>query len=130
MRHRNVDEYIMSFPEEIRVILSKIRAIIREKAPDAEESIQYDMPAYKTNGRTLVYFAAFKNHIGFYATPTGHTAFAEELSKYKQGKGSVQFPLDKPIPFDLIEQIVEFRVIENSEKSKPAKKRPGKGNPD
>jgi len=116
MGHRNVDEYIMSFPDEIREILSKIRAIIREKDPDAEESIQYDMPAYKTNGRALVYFAAFKNHIGFYATPTGHAAFAEELSKYKQGKGSVQFPLDKPIPFDLIGEIIEFRVIENSEK--------------
>jgi uncharacterized protein YdhG (YjbR/CyaY superfamily) len=126
----NVEEYLLFFPEETRLILSKIRAIVREKAPDADESIQYGMPAYKTDGRVLVYFAAFKNHIGFYATPSGHTAFAEELSKYKQGKGSVQFPLDKPIPYDLIEQIVEFRVIENAEKSKPAKKRPGKSIPD
>ncbi len=76
------------------------------------EGIAYQMPAYKIKGKPLVYFAAYKNHIGFYATPTGHSAFAEELSKYKQGKGSVQFPLDEPIPFDLIERIVAFRAQE------------------
>lgn len=108
-----VEEYIKTFPEDIRNILSKIRAIIKQNAPDAVESISYGIPAYKTNGKPLVYFAGFKNHIGFYATPTGHSEFADELSKYKQGKGSVQFPLDKPIPFDLIEKIVKFRVKEN-----------------
>lgn len=108
-----VDEYIVTYPEDIKKILKQIRAIIKENAPDAVESMSYGMPAYKVHGRLLVYFAAFKNHIGFYATPSGHTEFKEELSKYKQGKGSVQFPLDKPIPFDLMRQIVAFRVEEN-----------------
>lgn len=80
----------------------------------ATEEIVYGMPGYKTNGKPLVYFAGYKNHIGFYATPSGHEAFQKELSKYKQGKGSVQFPLNQPIPFDLIEQIVRFRVDENA----------------
>lgn len=109
----SVDEYIESYPKEIQLLLEKFRTIIKEKAPDAVESIAYRMPAYKTNGRPLVYFAGFKNHIGFYATPSGHLEFKRELSKYKQGKGSVQFPLDKPIPFDLVGRMVEFRVMEN-----------------
>lgn len=111
-----VEKYIYSFPEEVRNILLQIRQIIKDEAPDAVEGFAYQMPSYKTNGKPLVYFAGFKNHIGFYATPTGHEAFASELSNYKQGKGSVQFPLDKPIPFDLIRQIVAFRVQENSVK--------------
>lgn len=110
----SVDEYIKTFPKETQKHLEKIRKIIKKKAPDAIESISYSMPAYKTNKKPLVYFAGYKNHIGFYATPSGHTMFSDELSKYKQGKGSVQFPLDKPIPFDLIAQIVEFRVAENA----------------
>jgi uncharacterized protein YdhG (YjbR/CyaY superfamily) len=108
-----VDNYIKSFPENIRVLLEKIRAVIKENAPDAVESFAYQMPAYKSDGKPLVYFAAFRNHIGFYATPTGHSAFAKELSKYKQGKGSVRFPFDKPIPYELIGRIVKFRVEEN-----------------
>lgn len=113
---KNVEEYIGSFPEEIQLILQDIRGVIRENAPEAEESISYGMPAYKLNKKPLVYFAAFKNHIGFYATPTGHEAFVKELSKYKQGKGSVQFPIDKAMPLDLIERIVKFRVSENLKK--------------
>lgn len=113
-----VDEYIKTFPKDIQLLLDKIRTIIMEKAPDAVESIAYGMPAYKTNGRPLVYFAGFKKHIGFYATPTGHDEFTDEFSKYKQGKGSVQFPLDKPIPYELIGRIVEFRVNENMAKIK------------
>jgi uncharacterized protein YdhG (YjbR/CyaY superfamily) len=109
-----VDEYIKSFPEEIQVHLKQIRAAIKENAPEAVESFAYQMPAYKSNGRPLVYFAGFKNHIGFYATPTGHSQFARDLSKYKQGKGSVQFPVDQPMPLDLIARIVKFRVEENS----------------
>ncbi|MHC1708613.1 MAG: iron chaperone [Bacteroidales bacterium] len=108
-----VDEYIQAFPEEVQILMQKIRAIILEKAPEAAESIAYGMPAYKTKGKPLVYFAGFKNHIGFYALPSGHARFAQRLSEYKQGKGSVQFPLNKPIPFELIEQITEFRVNEN-----------------
>jgi uncharacterized protein YdhG (YjbR/CyaY superfamily) len=111
---QSVDRYIALFPESTQQILRAIRAIILEEAPHSVESIAYGMPAYKTNGKPLVYFAAFKNHIGFYATPTGHKAFAQELSNYKQGKGSVQFPLNKEIPFNLIKRIVEFRVKENS----------------
>jgi uncharacterized protein YdhG (YjbR/CyaY superfamily) len=90
---------------------------IKKAAPDAEELISYKMPAFKQNGM-LVYFAAFKKHIGFYATPTGHREFENELSVYKQGKGSVQFPIDKPMPLNLISKIVKFRVKENLEKAK------------
>jgi uncharacterized protein YdhG (YjbR/CyaY superfamily) len=113
---KNVDEYIASYPSPVRDLLAEVRAVIRKAAPEAEESLSYGMPAYKTNKRPLVYFAGFRNHIGFYATPTGHSEFAKELSVYKQGKGSVQFPLDKPIPFDLISRITKFRVEENSKK--------------
>lgn len=113
----NVDSYITSFPKDIQKILNDIRKTIVKKAPEAVESLSYGMPAYKTNGKPLVYFAAYKNHIGFYATPQGHTVFAIELSKYKSGKGSVQFPIDQPMPLDLIGRIVEFRVKENSEKN-------------
>jgi uncharacterized protein YdhG (YjbR/CyaY superfamily) len=115
---KTVDSYINDFPQEVQQLLKKVRAIILEKAPKASECIKYGMPAYKTFGKPLVYFAGFKNHIGFYATPTGHSWFTAELSPYKQGKGSVQFPLNKPVPFDLIGRIVEFRVAENEVKYK------------
>ena len=110
-----VDQYISTFPRDVRGILKKIRSIIKEAAPDAEEGIAYQMPAYKTNNKPLVYFGAFKKHIGFYATPSAHAEFSPELAKYKGGKGSVQFPLDAHIPFDLIKQLVEFKVHENKE---------------
>lgn len=110
---KNVNEYIACFPNDVQKILTRIRKIILNQAPDAEESITYKMPSYKTFGKTLIYFAGFKNHIGLYATPSGHTEFASELARYKHGKGSVQFPIDKPIPYDLIRMIVEFRVEEN-----------------
>jgi uncharacterized protein YdhG (YjbR/CyaY superfamily) len=113
----SVAEYISSFPKETQKILLQIRETIKHTAPDAEEKIGYNMPAFTLNG-PLVYFAAFKNHIGFYATPTGHEKFAKELSKYNQGKGSVQFPLDEPMPLTLIKKIVTFRVKENKEKKK------------
>jgi uncharacterized protein YdhG (YjbR/CyaY superfamily) len=116
--YKDIDEYINIFPKEIQELLGQICMIIRQAAPEAEESISYGMPTFKTNGKPLVYFAVFKNHIGFYATPTGHKEFADELSKYKQGKGSVQFPLDKSMPLDLIERITRFRVEENLSKSK------------
>jgi uncharacterized protein YdhG (YjbR/CyaY superfamily) len=107
---KTVDEYISAFPKETQTLLEKVRSSIRNKAPEAIESISYGMPAYKINGKALVYFAGYKNHIGFYATPTGHSEFANELSIYKQGKGSVQFPLDQTIPYELIERIVLFNV--------------------
>ena len=101
----------------IQTLLEQIRKTIKQAAPEAEEVISYQMPAYKQHG-ILVYFAAFTNHIGFYATPNGHLKFKEELSMYKQGKGSVQFPIDQPIPLDLISEIVKFRVDENLKKVK------------
>ena len=113
-----VNEYINALPIEIQKIAQQIRNIIKKEAPDCDESISYGMPAYKTFGKPLVYFAIYKNHIGFYATPSGHSQFSAALSKYKQGKGSVQFPLDAPIPYELIQQIVSFRVKENKDKFK------------
>jgi len=112
----NVDSYIKTFSPETQQKLESIRSCIWRKAPDAVESISYGMPAYKTHKKPLVYFAGFNTHIGFYATPTGHQAFEEELSRYKQGKGSVQFPISEPLPLELIERIVEFRVLENEKK--------------
>lgn len=113
----NVNDYIKNFPKEIQILLEKLRDIILKNAPDAVENISYGMPVYKTFGKPLVYFAAYKNHIGFYATPTGHSEFANKLSKYKQGKGSVQFPI-YAVPFELVEKIVVFRAAENEKKFK------------
>jgi uncharacterized protein YdhG (YjbR/CyaY superfamily) len=111
----NVDGYIATFPQEVKQLIEGVRKAIKEAAPDAEEMISYGMPAYKQNG-ILAYFAAYKNHIGFYAMPTGHQTFKRELSAYKTGKGSVQFPLDKPLPLGLITTMVKFRVKENIER--------------
>ncbi|MFX1379018.1 MAG: iron chaperone [Promethearchaeota archaeon] len=113
----NIDEYISNFPEKIQEILQKLRKIISNSAPDAKEAISYQMPTFKLNGN-LVHFAAHKNHIGFYPTPSGIEAFKSELSPYEVSKGSIKFPLKKPFPFDLVRKIVEFRVKENIEKRK------------
>jgi uncharacterized protein YdhG (YjbR/CyaY superfamily) len=109
---QNIDEYIASFPNDVQEILEKIRMTIRKAAPDAEETINYQIPTFTLKGN-LVHFAAFKEHIGFYPTPTGMDKFKKELSVYEGAKGSVKFPLDQPIPFDLIGKIVKFRVKEN-----------------
>ncbi len=109
---QSIDDYIAAFPKDVQAILQKIRATIHDAAPGAQETIKYQMPTFVLNGN-LVYFAAFKNHIGFYPIPTGIERFQKELAPYKQGKGSVQFPLDKPIPYNLIRKIVTFRVKEN-----------------
>ena len=113
----SVDAYIAAFPADIQEMLQQVRNSILQTARKAEESISYGMPAYKMNGRPLVYFAAYKNHIGFYATPAGHEAFKKELAAYKQGKGSVQFPLDEKMPLSLIRKIVRFRMAENEKKA-------------
>jgi uncharacterized protein YdhG (YjbR/CyaY superfamily) len=115
---KSQDEYISSFPPDTQILLNQMQQTIRQAAPHAEESISYGMPAFKLDGKPLVYFAGYKNHIGFYATPTGHREFEQELSKYKQGKGSVQFPIDEPLPLELIARIVKFRVQENLLKPK------------
>ena len=106
----NVDDYISDFSEDIRSVLEKIRTTIRNAAPGALEMISYGIPTFKFQGKPLVYFAAFTNHIGFYPTPTGIEEFEKELSVYKQGKGSVQFPLDIPMPLRLIGKIVKYRM--------------------
>jgi uncharacterized protein YdhG (YjbR/CyaY superfamily) len=116
--YKSIDEYIRTFPPDIQSILEKIRQTIKKAAPGAIETISYQMPAFKLNGKNLVYFAAFKNHIGFYPLPSGITTFEKELSPYARSKGTVQFPLDKPIPYDLVEKIVKFRGGENLAKKK------------
>jgi len=118
---KDIDEYIAGFPNDVQEILDKIRMTIRKAAPDAEETIKYQMPTFTLNGN-LVHFGAFKKHIGFYPAPRGIETFKDELSVYEGAKGSVRFPLDKPIPFDLISKIVKFRVKRNLERAE-AKRR-------
>lgn len=108
----SIDEYISQFPPEVQEKLKTLRAVIKEAAPNAEEKISYQMPTFFLQGN-LVHFAAYKNHIGFYPTPSGMDAFKSELSKYKGAKGSVQFPIDQPLPYELISEMVKFRVAEN-----------------
>lgn len=112
----SVDAYISKFPSDVQEILQALRKVIKESAPDATEKISYQMPAFFRDG-VLVYFAAFPKHIGFYPTANGIAAFQEELAGYKMGKGSVQFPITKPLPYDLIRRIVKFRVEENRTKA-------------
>ncbi len=109
---QDVQDYILSFPEDVQEKLNQIRHTILQIAPHCVETIAYGMPAYKLHGKPLVYFGGFKNHVGFYATPSGHDAFAKELGLFKQGKGSVQFPLNKPIPLNLIARITRFKADE------------------
>ena len=113
---KDIEEYIARFPEDIQEILEKLRMTIREAAPEAEERISYQMPTFALKGN-LVHFAAHKSHIGFYPTPSGIEEFEKELSPYVGGKGSVRFPLDQPIPYDLISKIVRFRVKENLQRA-------------
>ena len=117
-----IDEYIAGFPPDVQEILQKIRATIREVAPDAQEAIKYQIPTFVLDGN-LVHFAAFKKHIGFYPTPTGTEQFREELSVYETSRGTVRFPLDGPIPYDLIRRIVTFRVQENLTRAQAKRKK-------
>lgn len=119
-RFDTVNEYLNAFPPDIKKLLQQLRDTIRKAAPQAEETISYNMPAFKLSGN-LVYFAGYKNHIGFYPMPSGIDAFSNELAAYKGAKGSVQFPVDKPLPLSLIGKIVKFRVKENLEKAAAAK---------
>lgn len=109
---KNIDEYIALFPDDVQKKLREIRAVIKAAAPDATEAISYQMPTFKLHGN-LVHFAAFKNHIGFYPAPQGIEKFTAELSQYKGSKGAVQFPIDQPVPLDLIRRMVEYRVQDN-----------------
>lgn len=119
---KNIDEYIAGFPKNVQKILEQIRSMIRKIAPDAEETISYKMPTFNYKGQYLVYFAAYKNHIGFYPAPTGNADFEEELTLYGAGKGTLKFPLNKPIPFDVIRKVVEYRMKENLAKVAQEKK--------
>ncbi len=114
--YKTIDEYIKTFPKDIQTILEKMRQTIKQNAPEAKETISYQMPTFKLNGKNLVHFAAFKEHIGFYPTPSGIDSFEKELASYRTGKGTLQFPLDKPIPFGLVKKVVIFRVKENLKK--------------
>ena len=118
----NIDDYIAEFPKDVQRILKEIRTTIRKAAPKAEEAIKYAIPTFVLNGN-LVHFAAFKNHIGFYPAPMGIEALKEETAPYEAGKGTLQFPLDKPVPLKLISKIVKFRVEVNLAKSKPKAKK-------
>jgi uncharacterized protein YdhG (YjbR/CyaY superfamily) len=118
----SVDEYILNYPPEVQERLNMFRKVIREAAPEAQEKISWQMPTYVLYGN-LVHFAAFKNHIGFYPAPTGIEAFKEELSQYKGAKGSVQFSLSKPMPYELIRRIVEYRVVENTKEAEAKNKK-------
>ena len=117
-----IDEYIAAFPTNIQKLLKEVRATIKKAAPAADEAIKYGIPTFVQKGN-LVHFAAYKNHIGFYPAPRGIEAFKKELSKYAAGKGTLQFPLDKPIPFNLIGKIVKFRVLDNLERAKEKSKK-------
>ena len=119
---RTIDEYIAGFPQEVQEILEKVRTAIQQAAPGAEETIKYQIPTFILQGN-LVHFGAFKTHIGFYPTPSGIEQFRDELSRYELAKGTVQFALDKPIPFDLISRIVQFRVRENLERAQSKRKK-------
>lgn len=118
----SMDEYILQFSTDVQRILQELRLVIKDTAPEAEEKISYQMPTFYLHGN-LVHFAAYKNHIGFYPTPTGIEKFKDELSFYKSSKGSVQFPINEPVPFELIRKIVEFRVGENQNKAKEKSKK-------
>jgi uncharacterized protein YdhG (YjbR/CyaY superfamily) len=117
---KNIDEYIADFPKDVQKLLQQLRSTIKKAAPKAEEKIAYGIPTFTLNGN-LVHFGAYKTHIGFYPAPSGLEAFEKELAPYVTGKGTAQFPLDKPLPLDLITQIVKFRVMKNLEKSKGKK---------
>ncbi len=112
---KNIDEYISKFPPSTAKILQQVRMTVSKAAPKAEETISYGMPAFRYKDRAIIYFAGYKNHIGLYAMPAAHKAFQKELSVYKQGKGSVQFPNDQPMPLDLIKRIVKFKVNQQDE---------------
>ncbi len=117
---KTIDEYISTFPEDVQAILQKLRQTIKAAAPEAEEAISYQMPTFKLHGN-LVHFAAFKNHIGLYPAPSGIEGFVKELAPYVVSKGSIRFPKDQPIPFDLVSRIVQYRVKETLEKRKNKK---------
>jgi uncharacterized protein YdhG (YjbR/CyaY superfamily) len=123
-KHNSIEEYIKSFPKDTQIILEEIRKTIKNTVPEIEEKISYAMPTYTLNGHYVVYVAAYKNHIGVYPVPTGNEEFKKDFSLYKtSGKGTIQFPLNEPMPFDLIIKIVKYRAKENLERAPKLKKK-------
>jgi uncharacterized protein YdhG (YjbR/CyaY superfamily) len=121
---KDIDDYIAGFPVGVQKLLERIRKTIQKAAPDAVEAISYQIPTFKLGGKNMIHFAAFKNHIGLYPAPRGVADFKDELAKYEGGKGTMQFPLDKPIPYDLVTRIVKFRAKENAARPRPKTKKP------
>jgi uncharacterized protein YdhG (YjbR/CyaY superfamily) len=109
----SIDEYMAGFPKTTQIVLEQIRSIIKNAAPNAEETISYAMPTFTLNNKYLVYFAGYKNHVSLYPAPTGNASFEKQMGPYRSGKGTAQFPLDKPLPIDLIKRIVKYRMKEN-----------------
>ncbi|MCI0330083.1 MAG: DUF1801 domain-containing protein [candidate division Zixibacteria bacterium] len=122
-KHQTIDEYIDTFPKNVQVLLEKVRQTIRKAAPGTEEVISYQIPAFKWRGRGLVAFAGWKKHVSVYPVPRGDAAFKKEVSRYQTGKGTVQFPLDQPLPLGLIQKIVRFRLKENLERERAKSKK-------
>lgn len=115
IKFKTVDEYFLTQTPKAQPLLTILRNLVKKTVPEAVESISYAMPAYKYHGRPLIYFAAFEHHIGVYATPSANTAFSHKLAQYKQGKGSIQFPIDEPLPIDLIREMIQYKVKEITE---------------
>lgn len=120
---KDIDEYIAGFPPNVRKILEQIRSTIQKAVPDAEEAIRYQIPTFRLHGKNLIHFAAFQRHVGLYPAPRGEDAFRKELSKYEGGKGTVQFPLDQPLPLVLIRRIVRFRASKTGGSKAPARRK-------
>ena len=114
---KSMDEYIGTFPEDVQKILEELRTTIKTAAPDAEETISYNIPTFKLNGKYLIYFAGWKSHISIYPIPTGSEAFNKQVAKYAEGKGTLKFPIDKPLPLKLITKIVKLKLAENQKKT-------------
>lgn len=114
---KSMDEYIGTFPEDVQKILEGLRTTIKTAAPDAEETISYNIPTFKMNGRYLIYFAGWKNHISLYPIPVGSEAFNKQVAKYAEGKGTLKFPIDKPLPMKLITKIVKLKLVENQKRA-------------
>lgn len=123
--YAGIDEYIAAFPHDVQAVLRQVRATIRAAAPEAEEAISYQIPTFKLNGTYLIYFAGFKKHVSVYPAPVGNAEFAEEMAVYGSGKGTAKFPLDRPIPFDLITRMVEFRIRETLARAEAKGKKSG-----
>ena len=114
---KSMDQYISTFPDDLRKTLEELRATIKAAAPEAEEAISYNIPTFKMNGRYLIYFAGWKNHISLYPIPVGSEAFNKQVAKYAEGKGTLKFPLDKPLPLKLITKIVKLKLDENEKRT-------------